>query len=43
MAGVPAKRIGWMSKAGIRLDSSLVCPVDGSKYKLISKDNLVEE
>ncbi len=43
MVGVPAKRIGWMSKAGIRLDSSLVCPVDGSKYKLISKDYLVEE
>ena len=42
MAGVPAKRIGWMSKAGIRLDSSRVS-VDGSKYKLISKDNLVEE
>jgi UDP-2-acetamido-3-amino-2,3-dideoxy-glucuronate N-acetyltransferase len=32
MAGVPAKRIGWMSKAGLRLGSDLVCPQDGSRY-----------
>jgi len=32
MAGVPARRIGWMSRAGERLDASLVCPRDGSRY-----------
>lgn len=34
MAGVPAKRIGWMSKAGERLGEDLVCPVDGMKYEI---------
>lgn len=34
MAGVPARRIGWMSKAGERLDDSLKCPLDGSQYRL---------
>jgi UDP-2-acetamido-3-amino-2,3-dideoxy-glucuronate N-acetyltransferase len=33
MAGVPARRIGWMSKAGMRLGDDLVCPVDGSRYR----------
>lgn len=33
MAGVPAKRIGWMSMAGARLGHDLVCPLDGSRYK----------
>ena len=33
MAGVPARRIGWMSKAGARLGSDLVCPIDGSRYR----------
>lgn len=33
MAGVPARRIGWMSKAGARLGPDLVCPIDGTKYK----------
>lgn len=33
MAGVPARRIGWMSKAGGKLGSDLVCPVDGSRYR----------
>ena len=32
MAGVPARRIGWMSRAGERLGSDLVCPRDGSRY-----------
>ena len=40
MAGVPAKRIGWMSKAGSRLGENLICPIDGSKYQEISKDVL---
>jgi len=33
MAGVPARRIGWMSKAGVRLGADLVCPLDGSRYR----------
>ncbi|MDQ0316206.1 acyltransferase [Amorphus orientalis] len=40
MAGVPARRIGWMSKAGGRLGDDLVCPVDGSRYQLDDKGNL---
>ena len=33
MAGVPARRIGWMSRAGVRLGSDLICPHDGPKYR----------
>jgi len=33
MAGVPAKRIGWMSKAGAKLGCDLVCPIDGSRFR----------
>jgi len=33
MAGVPARRIGWMSKAGERLGADLVCPRDGTRYR----------
>ena len=33
MAGVPARRIGWMSRAGVRLGPDLVCAVDGLRYK----------
>ena len=32
MAGVPARRIGWMSHAGHKLDENLVCPVTGDRY-----------
>lgn len=32
MAGVPARRIGWMSAAGVRLGPDLVCPETGAKY-----------
>ncbi|NVK18570.1 MAG: N-acetyltransferase [Methylocystaceae bacterium] len=32
MAGVPAKRIGWMSKQGGKLDADLKCPIDGTQY-----------
>lgn len=35
MAGVPAKRIGWMSKAGGRLGADLICPIDGTRYQEI--------
>ena len=33
MAGVPARRIGWMSRAGARLGPDLVCPLDGTRYQ----------
>lgn len=33
MAGVPARKIGWMSCAGARLGLNLVCPLDGVRYK----------
>ena len=33
MAGVPARRIGWMSAAGRRLDASLTCPETKIRYR----------
>lgn len=33
MVGVPARRIGWMSRAGGRLGADLKCPIDGSLYR----------
>lgn len=32
MAGVPAKRIGWVSRSGDLLGDELVCPRTGEKY-----------
>ena len=34
MAGVPARRIGWVSHAGERLGKDLVCPREGRRYRL---------
>ena len=42
MVGSPAKRIGWMSKLGGRLGDDLVCPIDGSVYKYINSDQIIE-
>lgn len=42
MAGTPARRIGWMSKAGERLGDDFICPTDGTKYNEISENELVE-
>ena len=42
MAGVPARRVGWMSRAGARLGEDLVCPIDGTPYRL-SDRGLLEE
>ena len=42
MAGVPARRIGWMSRAGARLGDDLVCPLDGTRYRLCD-GKLMEE
>lgn len=33
MAGVPAKRIGWVSRAGDVLGDDLVCPRTGEQYR----------
>ena len=40
MAGVPAKRIGWMSRAGGRLGPDLICPLEGNRYKESSDGSL---
>lgn len=42
MAGVPAQRIGWMSKAGGRLDNNLKCSISGAQYKEISEQCIIE-
>jgi UDP-2-acetamido-3-amino-2,3-dideoxy-glucuronate N-acetyltransferase len=42
MAGVPARRIGWMSKAGERLGPDLVCPSTGARYRETGPDALEE-
>ena len=41
MAGTPAKRIGWMSKAGFILKEDLVCGIGGTRYEM-KNDCLVE-
>jgi UDP-2-acetamido-3-amino-2,3-dideoxy-glucuronate N-acetyltransferase len=43
MAGVPARRIGWMSRSGERLGAQLTCPRDGSRYRQVAADRLEEE
>ena len=42
MAGIPARRIGWISKSGGILTDNLVCPVDGTRYQLTEKGSLTE-
>jgi len=42
MAGTPAKRIGWMSKAGGRLRDDLICPIDGTAYRVVTAEKLEE-
>lgn len=41
MAGVPARRIGWMGKAGVKLSGDLKCPLTGAQYSLDAAGNLV--
>lgn len=36
MAGVPARQIGWVGRAGERLDDDLVCPRTKERYLLCS-------
>ena len=42
MAGTPAKRIGWMSKAGGRLNDKLICPIDGTMYRYVNDEKIEE-
>jgi len=42
MAGTPAKRIGWMSKAGGRLADDLICPIDGTAYRQVTPNEIEE-
>jgi len=42
MAGTPARRIGWMSKAGERMGDDLICPIDRTQYRQVA-DDLIEE
>ncbi|MBL8590351.1 MAG: N-acetyltransferase [Methylobacteriaceae bacterium] len=42
MAGVPARRIGWMSRAGEKLGPDLVCPAEGRRYRQTGPDQLEE-
>lgn len=47
VAGVPAKRIRWVGRAGVPLeeigDNRFRCPEDQSYYRQISENELVEE
>jgi predicted dehydrogenase len=40
VAGVPARRIGWVSHAGDRLGDDLVCPRTGTRYHETGPDRL---
>jgi UDP-2-acetamido-3-amino-2,3-dideoxy-glucuronate N-acetyltransferase len=42
MTGVPARRTGWMSHAGERLGTDLVCPLTGRRYTEVGPDDLKE-
>lgn len=42
MAGVPARRIGWMSRAGGRLGPDLICPLTGARYRETGPDSIEE-
>lgn len=43
MAGVPARRIGWVSRSGEILDESLVCPRTGDIYRLVDGELRLEK
>lgn len=42
MAGVPARRIGWVSHAGEIMGKDLVCPREGRRYRQLGPDVLEE-
>ncbi len=41
VVGNPAKRVGWVGRAGIPLNEELVCPETGERY-FLSGDNLLQ-
>lgn len=40
VAGIPARRIGWVSRSGDRLDDTLICPRTGERYAETGPDTL---
>lgn len=42
MAGVPARRIGWMSHEGEKLSTDLICPRSQRRYRMAGPDRLEE-
>lgn len=42
MAGVPARRIGWVSRHGEKLGRDLTCPATGRRYRETAPDRLEE-
>ena len=42
MAGTPAKRIGWISRAGGRLADDFICPIDGTAYRQVTMNEIEE-
>lgn len=42
VAGTPATQIGWVSHAGERLGTDLVCPREGRRYRVMAENRLVE-
>jgi len=42
MVGIPARQVGWMSKAGGKLNEALICPITGTGYRL-NEEGFLEE
>jgi UDP-2-acetamido-3-amino-2,3-dideoxy-glucuronate N-acetyltransferase len=42
VAGIPAKRIGWMSPAGERLGDDMICPRSGRRFQELEAGTLAE-
>lgn len=40
MAGVPARRIGWVSRRGVKLGADLVCAESGERYRTTADGRL---
>ena len=40
VAGVPARRIGWMSHHGERLGPDLICPVTKRRYRVVAPNRI---
>jgi UDP-2-acetamido-3-amino-2,3-dideoxy-glucuronate N-acetyltransferase len=40
MVGNPARRMGWMSRAGERLGADLVCPRSGERYHDVAQGQI---